>query len=91
VPTLEAVEFQIASLGDEVVEARVLSPGAMARIEAKLQDRLAINARRLARKRPEVAAMVRAFVQGQREAAGVLGGPLRGAMWVVLATGRGLR
>jgi hypothetical protein len=87
VPTLEDVSQRIESLGDEVLDARVVSRKAMAKIEAALQERLAINARRLSRKQPKLAAMLRAFVRGQREAAGVLEGPLRGAMWVVRRCG----
>jgi hypothetical protein len=87
VPTLEGVSQRIESLGDEVLDARVVSRKAMAKIEAALQERLAINARRLSRKQPKLAAMLRAFVRGQREAAGVLEGPLRGAMWVVRRCG----
>jgi SAM-dependent methyltransferase len=83
VPTLEHVSERIAQLGDEVLDARVLARPAMARVEAALQKQLAINARRLARREPVLADTLREFVRGQQEAAGLLEGPLRGAMWIV--------
>jgi hypothetical protein len=66
-----------------VLDARVLARPAMAKVEAALQKQLAINARRLARREPALADTLREFVRGQQEAAGLLEGPLRGAMWIV--------
>lgn len=82
VPTLEAVSDRIERLGDRVLDARVMTRRAMAKVEAALQRQLAINARRLAKREPEVAKLLRDFVRGQQDAAGVLQGPLRGAMWI---------
>lgn len=82
VPTLEEVSERIERLGDQVLDARVMARPAMAKVEAALQRQLAINSRRLARTRPMLAGALREFVRGQREAAGMLEGPLRGAMWI---------
>jgi len=84
VPTLAGMTESIEALGDRVAWAGVVGAKLVRENTSRLQRQLRTNAGRLARANPELAETLDAYVRRQREAAGLLRGPIRGAMWVVV-------
>jgi SAM-dependent methyltransferase len=83
VPDAAACRAFIEGLGDRV-ERRVLLPrAAMTSQNRAILSRLESAARRVAKSRPEVRRSLRAFLRRQREASGILEGPLRPTIWVI--------
>lgn len=82
-PTLEHVSTSIAHLGDCVIATRVTPPATYRRLEASLRTAISRNITRLIPRHPGLAADLRQYRRDQRDAAALLAGPLRSAMWLV--------
>jgi len=88
-PTLREARILLERDGDRV-EACIVPPIAQtARLNDGILKVLARDAARVAAEHPGLRPAVRAFLDRQREASGVLVGPLRPTLWAVRVSGRG--
>lgn len=69
--------------GGAVLREHVMSAGEVRALEGPIQAKIRARARRLVSQRPGLRAIVRECLARQREAAALLTGPLRPALWLI--------
>jgi SAM-dependent methyltransferase len=82
-PSLDELREQIAAGGLHVERSHVWSPRVMARMERVLSRRISNRAKRLAKRGPRVARIMRDVMQRQSQARQLLTGPLRPVLLLV--------
>lgn len=83
VPTLADARRVFEGLGDTILEENVLTRKEFSRLSRRLFARVRTRAGALARKEAGLAREIEEFLERQREANVLLGGPIRPAIWLV--------